>query len=333
MQEPPDPRSGSPAVGRLRDFVERSRGLRGLSGLEAATVEAVAALQRAGLAPLLLKGPALARTLYTEHEYRTFSDVDLMVAPAAIAAAREVLAALGYANTSDRQGIVDVAGVVHAETWFRPAGDLTAEVDLHTRLAGAEAEAEAVWAALGRRRATAEVAGVPVPVLDAAGLAMHVATHAAQHGPGNPKAMEDLGRALERWPEEVWDGARALAVEVQAVPAFAAGLRLAPAGERMAERLELPAAGSLDWAIHHRDARPRGTFHVRALEEADGLSGRAIVIRRALLPTRDWITSQEPAAARSRTRLVLAYGRHLLRSPAWAARAWWFNRRARRAGR
>ena len=61
---------------------------------------------------------------------------------------------------------------------------------------------------------------------------MHLATHAAQHGPAYPKHVDELALALERWPADVWDSAALLAQEIDATKAFAAGLRFAKVAQR-----------------------------------------------------------------------------------------------------
>ena len=164
------------------------------------------------------------------------------------------------------------------------------------------------------------------------GLALHLATHAAQHGPDDLKAIGDLTRGLERWPLTAWRAAASLATELEATRNFAAGLRLVPNGADVADELGLPPTDELDWAIRHRDLRPRGTFHFQALARARGARARADVLRRSLLPSREWIAWEYPWAHRSRARLVAAYGAHLLRAPLWAARAWRYRSRERRAG-
>jgi hypothetical protein len=98
----------------------------------------------------------------------------------------------------------------------------------------------------------------------------------------------------------------------------------------LAGDLALPEADALLWAIANRDARPRGTFHVRALTEARGLRERVGLVRRALFPPRAWILWEHRWAAGGRNRLLAAYAIHILRSPLWAVRAWRFRRRAER---
>jgi hypothetical protein len=227
----------------LDEFVERARGLSGQAQLDAAAVEALDALEALGVEPLLLKGPALARVLYGPGEHRGYSDVDLLVAPDDLERARRALAGLGYGHPEEAFGIDDVGETLHAETWSRRTegtrgGPLL--IDLHWRLPGCEAPANILWEALSVRRASIELDGRAAPVLDRVGLALHLATHAAQHGSDDLKAIADLTRGLECWPPEVWRDAAPLAAEVEGTPAFAAGLRLVPSGADVADRLGLP---------------------------------------------------------------------------------------------
>jgi len=320
----------------LDDFVARARQLRKRDVLDRAAIAALTALECAGVDAMLLKGPALARRLYADGEIRGYADVDLLIPRRELARAREVLAKLGYVSAEEVFGIDDVAGIQHSEVWSRPgeresrSGPIM--IDLHWRLDGCEAPDDLIWEALAATRGSIELRGTKAAVLGDDGLALHVALHAAQHGPGDLKAIGDLARAVERWPADLWRRAAQLAEAVEGVPAFAAGLRLLPGGGRVASELGLPPTPELDWKIHNRQARPRGTFHVGALAEARGLRQRANVLRRSLFPTRRWIRWEFPWAAEGKARLVLAYACHILRAPLWAARAGRYLARARRAG-
>jgi hypothetical protein len=137
--------------------------------------------------------------------------------------------------------------------------------------------------------------------------------------------------ALERWPREVWVNALELAEEIDAAGSFAAGLRLVPEGEQLAEALNLPETGPLDWSIRHQSRRPRGTFYVAAFASATGVSGRWRLLRRALVPKAEWIMAEYPWAAEGKLRLRLAYALHIGRTPRWIIRAWCYRRRAKRA--
>jgi hypothetical protein len=161
---------------------------------------------------------------------------------------------------------------------------------------------------------------------------MHLATHAAQHGPAVVKHLHELELALALWPDEVWEQAALLAGEIGATDAFAAGLRLCHQGVAVATALGLPRTDELDWSIRHRGERPRGTFHLQAFVEAQTPLEHLDVLRRSLLPRRAWIIQQHPWARPGGWRVLAAYGLQLAKAPAWAARAWRFRRRVRRAG-
>jgi hypothetical protein len=313
----------------LEDFAQRNRWLHRRAEIDRAAVAVLDRFEGAGVRSLLLKGPVLARLLY-EGAPRDYFDIDLLVGPPHLAEAREALTGLGYRWGYEVRGIDDVARVVHAELWAQRGEYGPLWVDLHKRLAGCRAPDEVVWAALWGRRRSIEFAGRETTVPAEEGLAFHLALHAAQEGPDEPKPIGDLARGIERWAPDVWRDAAELAEEVQGVEAFSAGLHLLPAGARLADLLELPGTPRLDWEIRNRQQRPRGAFHVQAIARAGGLRERAELLRRSLLPTRDWIVFEYRWAGRSRAHLFAGYARHLLRSPLWALRALLFELRARR---
>ena len=324
---PPADREGR-QTGALEDFAVRARDVARISRLDAALVEALDGCAAVGVDPILLKGPALARTLYRSDESRGYFDLDLLVAEEDLSAAGQVLHELGYSNISELQGVDDVAGILHAQMWSRLLPDFgNLSVDLHYRLDGCEAPPGVVWQVVSSRHMLIEVAGRPARTLDQPGLALHLALHVAQHGPDDLKAVADLNRGLERWPPKVWDQAAELARELGAVESFAAGVRLVPEGELIIRRHNLPSADDVLWQIAHRGERPRGTFHLEAFSQARGIRERMNLLRRSLVPTREWIVWEHPEAETSRLRLFAAYCAHLARAPAWAARAWRFRRR------
>ncbi len=306
-----------------------------MAELDEAAAEVVGALEAAGAACLLLKGPAIAQMLYRDGEHRGYSDIDLLVTESELDRAREALSGLGFQLSAELIAPGIVAADPHAETWSRRAratkgGPVV--VDLHWRLDGCEATWDATWTALWSRSAEILVSGRPVRVLNVPGLAFHVALHAAQHGPGDLKAIADLHRALERWARDVWGEAAELARAVQGTPSFAAGLRLTPGGVLLADELRLPETDELTRALLRREGRPPGAFHLGALSEARGFGEHVALLRSALLPSRHWIARRYPWAASSSRRMAAARAAHLVRAPSWAARAWWYRRRQRKAG-
>src|SRR4051794_41072328 len=300
--------------------------------LERAAAAVFRALDSAGVDALLLRGPALEQALYRPGEWRSYVDVDVLVAPADRAAARRTLSQLGYFDAHEPLGIDDVGGVVHAEAWLAGAGaDYQGTlVELHLWLPGATADPRDAWDALSGSRGWAEVDGLRVPCLDHPGLAICLALHVAQHGPTYGKGLGELVLGLERWPSDVWKAAAELAARTGAAGAFAAGLRLVPEGVDRARVLGLPATERADWEIRNAGARPRGTFHLRAFLEADGARARLSVLRRSLVPKRAWLLTQHPWARRGGWCIPVAYALHVVRAPLWALRAWRFRRRSAR---
>jgi hypothetical protein len=72
--------------------------------LDAAAADVMGCFERAGVAALLLKGASLNRWLYSDETPRDYIDCDVLVAPADLARAEDVLVALGYnRHFDDRQ--------------------------------------------------------------------------------------------------------------------------------------------------------------------------------------------------------------------------------------
>ena len=314
------------------DFVKRAALVTRREQLDAATAQAFTAFRHAGVEAILLKGAALAANLYRSDEPRGYSDIDVLVAPAQRAVAERVLTELGYRSFSEIRGVDDVGGALHADIWlgamvgFR-RGHAGVMIDLHRRLEGCTAPESDAWEALRVDRGSVDVGGTSVPTLGLRGMALGVALHVAQHGTEDIKAVGDLSRALERWPSEVWREAADLAREVGADESLAAGLRLLPAGAKLADELRLGSADRVLWDLSHRELRPRGAFHLEAVTSARSSREKLGIVRRALLPSPAWIGWEMRWATRSHAHLALAYVLHILRTPVWGARAIRYARR------
>lgn len=282
---------------------DRVSGIRGL-WLGRLAAEVISALAGAGIRALLLKGPALERLLYDRAEPREYGDVDLLVDPAALGAAEETIRALGFVPVlTDR----DFPGhrPLHGHPWERPGGAFEAIVDLHTALPEAHASRDRAWSALTRETDRIPLPGGEAEVLSRPGQALHVSLHAAHHGSGATRPMADLARALDRLDREAWRQAAALAAEVGAEEAMAAGLRLAEAGDLAAE-LGLPDTAGLELALKSGSA-PKLALGMLRLRDADGPAARAGLIAKALVPTPAWLRSSSALARRGRAGLVAAY--------------------------
>jgi hypothetical protein len=97
------------------------------------------AFARAGLAPILLKGAALAYTIYENPAVRPRGDVDLLIRESDEAATRRVLAELGYGPELDVPG-----GLVSAQFHFArsDAFDVTHACDVHLKMSNVLAYAD-----------------------------------------------------------------------------------------------------------------------------------------------------------------------------------------------
>jgi hypothetical protein len=303
--------------------------------VDAAAAEVLAAFDENGVDALLLKGRALGALLYEVGERTGYADVDLLVAPPHLSTAEHVLSVLGYSVDEANRGIDDIGGIAHARSWVRvDRGPLDQRiVDLHSQMPGSRTSPAIAWEALTAQRTWIEVGGYRAATLNRCGQALHLAIHAAQHGPGFDRTLDELSLGLSRWPAEVWVSAAALARRIEATPAFAAGLRLLPEGAALASRLELPATAQLDWTIRNRGERPRGTLQLQALGELDSFGERLDLARRSLLPPRAWIIQEYHWARAGGPLIVAAYAFHWMRLPQWAARAWRHRLQARRAAR
>lgn len=289
--------------------------------LDAAAAEVLAALEAGGVHAIVLKGSALADRLYEPRELRPHDDIDVLVPSADAQRAGEILRAAGFSYAADDD---------YAQDWIRAADGVT--VDVHVTFLGVGAPATAVWPALARRTRTATIGGVDVTVFDDAALALHVALHAAQHGPKGGKALEDLRRAIARIDLTAWSQAAQLARTLDAIPALSAGLRLLPEGTAIAERLELPVASIVDVMLRATSPPPT-TLGLQRLAATHGAGAKARLLAHELAPSPTFMRAVYPIAQRGRIGLAASY----VWRPVWllwhavpALRAW---RRAARASR
>ena len=261
------------------------------------TAELAEAFAEDGVPCILLKGPVIARWLYDDGSVRPYNDCDLLVPPRQLAAAQTILRQRGFADTA--------SPLAHPRLDSHEWARAEHHVDLHTTLIGIRAEAQTVWDELSSMTETEQVGGVTVQVLGLAARALHIALHAAQHGPEDEKPTEDLRRALLLVSEQTWRDAAELAVRLHAVAAFATGLRLLPAGAELATRLDLAKAVSAEAAL-----RLEPVPLALAFEHLAGVAGwraRLTIVLRELVPTPAFMCWWSPLARRGRLGLAAAY--------------------------
>ena len=261
------------------------------------TAELADAFERREIACILLKGPVVARWLYDDGSVRSYSDCDLLVAPDQIPAAQRLLAELGFHDTASPLGHPRL----DSHEWRRGEH----RVDLHSTLIGIRASPRAVWETLSPLCETTVVGGAPVQVLNVPARALHVVLHAAQHGRAEPKPLEDLRRALEIVPESTWLDVAALARRLDAVEAFATGLRLLPQGSAVASGLGLASAASAD-ATLRLEPVPLA-LGIEHLVSTPGWKSRLHIVLRELFPTAAFMRWWSPLARRGSAGLAAAY--------------------------
>ena len=203
--------------------------------VDATTAEVVRAFDGAGVESILLKGPVMARLL--DLGDRPYGDADLLVPVRRRAFAEAELAILGFVPVADiRPELISL----HAQPWRRSRDG--AVVDLHHTIWGSGLQPRDTFSELRRWTAPLAVGGHSVAGLLPSAASLMVALHAAQHGPDEPKPLDDLRRALAVVPRETWVAAEGLADRLLAVLPFGRGLCLLPEGGALARELPLVAA-------------------------------------------------------------------------------------------
>jgi hypothetical protein len=271
--------------------------------LDAAAGELASDLQRAELRSILLKGPTLARWLYDDDALRSYVDVDLLVPHDEVDAASKVLSASGFTLSLEEVSLPH-GRRPHAETWVRASDGIM--VDLHSTLPGLGVAPDAVWTVLAGDTGRMVVGGSEVEVLREPARALLVALHAAHHGVKDAQALDDLSRALDKVPEPTWREAAALAEQLDAVPALAAGLRLSPEGSRLAADLGLPVEASVETILRASSA-PELALSLDWLMRAPGLRARARLIARKFAPPPCVMRARSRLARRGRVGFAAAY--------------------------
>ena len=196
-------------------------------------------------------------------------------------------------------------------------------VDLHISLVGVEASPDTAWSVLSRETTAIAVGWTDVEILAPPARALHLATHVAQHDYFT-RASADLERALSVLPPELWRAAAALAGELGAEGAFAAGLRRVPNGASMVTELGLDARSSAVTALLEHGAPPTALGFAQLAASRSAWTFVTVTFR-ALLPRRSYMRREWPIARRGELGLAAAYVVrivHLARNAPRGLRAW-----------
>jgi hypothetical protein len=279
--------------------------------LDRATAEVVTAFRSSQIASILLKGPAMARWLYSDDQARGYADIDLLIPDERFEEAEMVLGELGF----EPHPLETIEGdwERYSHTWNREEANIG--VDLHRTLVGVGVPPGELWNVLSRRVEPMSVGGIDVDVLHPGARALVLALHTAKDGPRIGKARHDLGHAIARLPVEVWRDTVEVAEQVGAAGALAAGLRLVvPSGVDLAETLGLTAEAPPDVAIRAHQGAPPLAVGIGWLLSTPGRRGKLRLVARKLFPPAGYLRAWTPLARRGRIGLAAAY----LWRPLWA---------------
>lgn len=255
-----------------------------------------AALDRAGIAWVVVKGATLASVVWPHADMREYYDLDLLVQPAAFRDAVEIVEAEGGrlldrnwpALRSSRRGELAMVGR-HGT-----------HVDLHWHLAVDPSVRHAfpldVDAMLARRRRR-DVSVAPMPVLDAVDQALHVAVHAAQAGANRLMWLADAYYATTGIDWE--DLARRCGAARATVPvALVLDRAYRTAGQPGVPSRELADVADRVWG---RLARTRDARHpFPGLPGDPKLGGNVYAAARPTVPASMWTLGRNHVAARYR---------------------------------
>ncbi|MFN0070623.1 MAG: nucleotidyltransferase family protein [Chloroflexota bacterium] len=133
---------------------------------------AIAALQGAGLSPVVLKGMALAHQVYPRPALRTFSDIDILLPHQRIEQANRALTQAGFWIGESRSELPDHH---HGPVVFSEAGSVAVELH-HGIVPGGSPFAIDVDVMLARSQMES-IAGVSVLVPSHVDMLLHVCTH------------------------------------------------------------------------------------------------------------------------------------------------------------
>ncbi len=211
--------------------------------LVAALVKLLVALEQGRIKAIAFKGPTLAVQLYGNIGLRQSRDIDILLAPAQVAAAQAILTALGYQPLeplTPEQAELRLRGN-YERVWFQPATGV--QVDLHWGLAPPYLTGPIAIPALLARAQSLTLAGLSLAVPAPADLLFILCLNGSKDGWAQFQRVCDVAACLRAFPDLDWGQWRSLTD--QAASWRLAGLGLALAAQLLAAPLPAPVAAEL----------------------------------------------------------------------------------------
>ena len=210
---------------------QSARALHALSGL----AHVVTQLDRAGIVPVVLKGPLFSQWLYGDVGARRFADLDLLVARGELLRASEMLGELGY--TLPAGMTTKVAATIYAGVGAWPlVGPGMIPLDLHWRSQASRFGPLLDVSEILRDSVRVAVAGMAIRIPGPTHAAALAVVHAAKHLWASLELVLSIAHLIER-DDVDWMRVQAIAARAHAWSGAAAGLVLA---SELFER-EMPA--------------------------------------------------------------------------------------------
>lgn len=279
--------------------------------IDHATVEVFDRLGRAGVRPLLLKGPVITEWLHGgDRARRPYGDVDVLVAPDEADVARRVLASEGFAATGPAQRW-GAARPDHAECWFRDEDRVA--VDLHLTVHGGEwIGPDRVWAAATEGTDELALLGATVEGPAEPFRLVHLVLNLQPRDRPGTRAWTDLELAVRTVPPEGWRAAVDLARRHGLDGDLGPLLGRVSGGAPLAQALGL----STRWPLRLRLRHDAGTSVAKRL--ADLLEApwrlKVGIARDLVVPRPSQLRRRHPDLGPSRRGLLRGYLRRIARA-------------------
>jgi hypothetical protein len=254
------------------------------------------ALDAAGVAYLVLKGPILAATVYPDPGARTMLDVDLLVHDADMPRGIAALESLGYFVPPRFTGLAMAAGEAPPMSNGQPGSPV---IELHSLLDSVLDDDGALETAWRNHRVVGLGMGLTVPALDRGEFFAHVVAHVSRHHRfegelrslldvalllRSPETELDWDSLMTEWRRRRIDGWIALTVWLAKIllgapipPAFAGAMpsseALMLAAEQLWARKEKNVGGVLSLVTGQQPVPTHPHHHVQPVVTPSGLAG------------------------------------------------------------